>query len=161
MAGSLVYVVRYVAVVAFVLFAVVYAFARIYGVRLRILSQHIAVVMIVVAVAVAAVFAPLASGVYGFWFNGTHLTLRIAFGPSFELRDVSGCDLEWVSIEGRGVFRVYGFGVPDLVMGRVAVEGVGDGVGFVRLPSRWALFIRCGSETYILAAPGLRPWGGR
>ncbi|MGB9705832.1 MAG: hypothetical protein ACPL3C_10310 [Pyrobaculum sp.] len=94
----------------------------------------------------------------GFAVNKTHLSIDVGiFGaPRGAVYNLSECRLKWVE-DGAKVRRVKGFGIPSLVMGRLYVEGVGEGVGFAKRPADWILVAECGGQRFILSAPGLSP----
>jgi len=114
--------------------------------------RHILPFITVVAVTYLLVYFSVATTSYSFFYNGTHLHLRL--GDDVFNIDVRGCERAW--IEDAKVSRVYGLGVPGIVAGRLRVEGVGEGYGLVA-HTRSVLYITCGNASYIIGAPGLTP----
>jgi len=114
--------------------------------------KHVLPFIAVVAASYAFVYFSMATMSYGFFYNGSHLHLRL--GDEVFNVDVRGCKKMW--IEDAKVSRVYGLGVPGIVAGRLRVEGVGEGYGLVA-HARSVLYITCNDTSYIIGAPGLTP----
>jgi len=108
--------------------------------------------VVVVAIALAVMYATVGLAQWNFFYNGTHLHLSLG-DEVFDV-DVRGCEKVW--IENAKVRGIQGIGTPGIVAGLLRVEGVGEGYGLVA-HTRSVLYITCGNASFIIGAPGLTP----
>lgn len=81
------------------------------------------------------------AGGMGFVYNGTHLSIWTGWHV-VENYDVSRCEKEWFDVQNRTIRRVAGTSLPGrLITGRLAVNGLGEGIGVVIGRNKWGLFI--------------------